>query len=165
MPVMVLSNAVKVISLVFLLVVPAAIAEETTHGKQGRLKDSPLSTGTVSDAWLGTYESKAIDFVTVKRLTFTREKDGNVKITGTLVGFPNEVSIGEAIAEPYVARASKNYTDQILAKFSSEKFKPLLVIHPSGGGEHIPQITFTCYMKDLDGSMVHIEGGLNRKSD
>ncbi len=43
----------------------------------------------------------------MKRLSFTLEKDGSIKVHGFLVGFPDEVSIGEATPVPYAERDNK----------------------------------------------------------
>ena len=112
---------------------------------------------------LGTFTSKETTFVTLKRLTFTKEKDGSIKIRGALVGFPDEVSIGEATAEPCAENRNKNNPDVVLASFSSEKYKPFIVITPWSDGKHCNQIVFTCYMKDVDGSKVHFQGSLQRE--
>jgi len=122
--------------------------------------------GDIGDKWAGTYSSNEINFVTVKRLTFTQEKDGSIKIHGALVGFPDEVSIGEATAEAYADRNNKPNPDTMVASFSSEKYKPLMVITPGQwDGTHLRSVLFTCYMKDVDGSKVHISGQLMRDSD
>ncbi len=111
----------------------------------------------------GSYSSKETTFVTLKRLTFSKAKDGSIKIQGSLVGFPEEVSIGEATAEPCAHNRSKSNPDILLASFSSEKYKPFMVITPSSfDGKHFRYINFTCYMKDVDGTKVHIEGSLER---
>jgi len=116
------------------------------------------------DKWTGSYSSKETNFVTVKRLTFTKEKDGTLKIQGVLVGFPDEVSIGEATAEAYADRNNKPNPDTLVASFSSEKYKPLMVITPGlWDGQHFKGVSFTCYMKDVDGSKVHINGNLTRE--
>jgi hypothetical protein len=113
---------------------------------------------------VGTYTTDQKDFVTVKRLTFSEEKDGSIKIRGALVGFPDEVSIGEAVGEPYAARNDTSNPDTLLASFSSEKYKPLLIISPQGwDGKQMHSVNFTCYMRDIDGSKVHIQGHLNRQ--
>lgn len=112
----------------------------------------------------GTYSSKETTFVTLKRLTFTKAKDGSTKIQGALVGFPDEVSIGEATAEPCANNRSKSNPDMLLASFSSEKYKPFVVIRPANfDGKHFQCVDFTCYMKDVDGSKVHIDGRLQRE--
>jgi hypothetical protein len=114
--------------------------------------------------WIGTYSCPERNFVTVKRLSFTKEKDGHTKIHGVLVGFPDEVSIGDATADSYADRNNRNYTDALLASFSSEKFKPFMVITPGQlDGTHYSYIRFTCYMKDVDGANIHITGTLNRE--
>ncbi len=111
----------------------------------------------------GTYSSKETTFVTLKRLNFTKAKDGSTKVQGVLVGFPDEVSIGEATAEPCAHSRSKSNPDILLATFSNEKYKPFMVITPVGfDGKHFKYVNFTCYMKDVDGSKVHIEGQLER---
>lgn len=115
--------------------------------------------------WAGTYSTKETNFVTVKRLTFTKEKDGSLKVRGALVGFPDEVSIGEATAEAYANRNDKPNPDTIVVSFSSEKHKALMVITPFGqwDGKHYSGISFRCYTKDADGSKVHIDGNLTRE--
>lgn len=111
----------------------------------------------------GTYSSKETTFVTLKRLSFTKAKDGSTKIQGALVGFPDEVSIGEATAEPCAQNRYKNNPDLLLASFSNEKYKPFMVITPGAfDGKHFKYMNFTCYMKDVDGSKVHFEGQLER---
>lgn len=116
------------------------------------------------DQLLGSYASKETTFVTVKRLSFAKEKDGSIKIHGALVGFPDEVSLGEAKGEPCANNRTKNNPDLLLASFSSEKYKPFIVIRPGGSdGKRVIQILFTCYMKDVDGSKVHFDGVLERE--
>lgn len=124
----------------------------------------PVSAfATDFDQALGTYTSKETTFVTLKRLTLTKAKDGSIKIQGALVGFPDEVSIGEATAEPCAHNRNKSNPDILLASFSSEKYKPFMVITPNFiDGKHFKYLSFTCYMKDVDGSKVHIEGRLER---
>jgi hypothetical protein len=114
--------------------------------------------------WAGTYSSKETNFVTLKRLTLAKEKDGSIKIHGALVGFPDEVPIGEATAEPYADRSNKANPDTLLASFSSEKYKPFMML-TSGqwDGTHIRIIAFHCYMKDVDGTKVHFTGQLIRE--
>ena len=116
----------------------------------------------LANKWAGTYSCKETNFVTVKRLTFTKEKDGSIKIRGALVGFPDEVSIGEATAEPYAGRGSTD-PDTLLASFSSDKYKPFMVIKPATFDTHIQSLVFTCYMKDVNGAKVHINGSLKRE--
>lgn len=111
----------------------------------------------------GSYSSKETTFVTLKRLTFSKAKDGSTKVQGALVGFPDEVSIGEATAEPCARNRDKSNPDLLLASFSSEKYKPFIVITPTMfNGKHYKYVNFTCYMRDVDGSKVHIEGHLER---
>jgi hypothetical protein len=57
--------------------------------------------------WAGSYSSKETNFVTLKRITIAKAKDGSIKLHGALVGFPDEVSIGEATTEPYADRNNK----------------------------------------------------------
>lgn len=124
----------------------------------------PANADDLGSKWAGTYSCKETNFVTVKRLSFTREKDGKIKVRGALVGFPDEVSIGEAIAEPYSNRNSKSDPDTLIASFSSEKYRPLIVIQRSTWDtEHVKNFVFTCYMKDIDGAQVHINGSLERE--
>ncbi len=124
----------------------------------------PANADDLGSKWAGTYSCKETNFVTVKRLSFTREKDGRIKVRGTLVGFPDEVSIGDAIAEPYSDRNNKSDPDTLIASFSSERYKPLIVIQRSTWDtEHIKNFVFTCYMKDIDGAQVHINGSLDRE--
>jgi len=83
---------------------------------------------------------------------------------GALVGFPDEVSLGEASAEPCARNRNKSNPDILLALFSSEKYKPFIVITPSmPDGKHFRYLAFTCYIRDVDGSKVHIEGQLERE--
>lgn len=65
----------------------------------------------------GDYTTNQRDFVTVKRLTFSKEKDGSIKIEGALVGFPDEVSIGESIPELYQQRNSNADADELWQSF------------------------------------------------
>src|SRR5271166_4135064 len=112
----------------------------------------PAYAADLADKWTGTYSCKETHFVTVKRLTFAKEKSGTLKIQGALVGFPDEVSVGEAAAEPYADRNAKSDPDILLANFSSEKYRPLIVIQPNGyDGGHPSGLVFTCYMRDVDG--------------
>ncbi len=116
----------------------------------------------------GVYTTQQTDFVTMKRLTFTKEKDGRIRIQAALMGFPEEVSLGEATPELYTQRLSKTNPDSLLATFSSSKYKPFMILKPStekgiGGGSTIFQVmTYTCYFRDLDGKNVHISGTLHR---
>lgn len=118
----------------------------------------------LSDRLIGTYSSKETNFITVKRLTFTREKDGSVKVRGALVGFPDEVSIGEATLEPYANRTDKEHPDVALASFSSTKYKPLMVLRGfNSDGARYKSVGFSCYLTDADGKKVHVEGGVERE--
>lgn len=121
----------------------------------------------LADKWTGTYSCEESHFVTVKRLTFTKEKNRSIKIQGALVGFPDEVSIGEATAEPYADRSAKNdpnVPNILLANFSSEKYKPLIIIQPIGNdGGHPAELRFTCYMRDVDGTRIYFVGNLTRQ--
>jgi len=115
--------------------------------------------------WTGIYETKETNFVTVKRLEITKEKNGSLKVRGTLVGFPEEVSIGEATADPYVNRSTKESTsDTLLVRFPSEKYKPLIVVKPQsynhGNPADITSVNYTCYFTDVDGRQVHVAGVL-----
>jgi len=112
---------------------------------------------------VGTYSCQETTFVTVKSLSFTKEKDGSIKIKGYLVGFPDEVSIGESIAEQYAGRNDKSHPNTLVASFSSDKFKPLMIIQPSPYSEdHVQDMVFTCYMRDADGARIHFNGTLRR---
>lgn len=125
---------------------------------------SPSFADDVASNWEGTYISKETNFVTIKRLTFTKEKDGRLKVRGALVGFPDEVSIGEATCEPYAERSNKGNPDIILASFSSNKYKPLIEMNASGwNGKHNTAVSFKCFMTDVDGAKVHFSGHLNRE--
>lgn len=117
-----------------------------------------------ADKWAGTYTSKETTFVTVKRLTFSKEKDGSVKVRGALVGFPDEVSIGEATLEAYADRKNKTTPDVFVASFSSNRFKPLLIMTGYGSSiSHIDTISFQGFITDADGSKIHVNGQLQRE--
>ncbi len=107
----------------------------------------------------GDYTSTENTFVTLKRLSFSRTKEGRIKVQGALVGFPDEVSIGEAIAEPCAPNRNKSATDTLLATFSSDKYKPFIVL--TGISDKV--VNFTCYMKDVDGTNVHFYGMLMKQ--
>jgi len=164
---------VSVLAAVALNFPVSAFADDTTSAPEAEAHHPGSSAiaasanpGDIGDKWAGTYSSKETNFVTVKRLTFTKENDGSMKIQGVLVGFPDEVSIGEATAEAYADRNNKANPDTIVASFSSERYKPLMVITAQGwDGNQITAINFTCYMKDIDGSRVHVNGYLTRDSD
>ncbi len=136
----------------------------------GALAFTSLSANAESDfasKISGVYTTNQKDFVTVKRLTFSKEKDGSIKIEGALVGFPDEVSLGEATPELYFQRNSNADCDELLAKFSSNKFKPFMVIHPSEergtpAGSQYQVVSYTCYMTDVDRKKIHIAGTLLR---
>lgn len=124
---------------------------------------SSVHAAEYADKWAGTYTSKETNFVTVKRLTFSKEKDGSVKVRGALVGFPDEVSIGETTLEAYASRSNKTTPDTFVASFSSNRFKPLLVMTGYGSNQnHIDTINFQCFTTDADGSKIHINGDLQR---
>lgn len=113
--------------------------------------------------WSGSYSTKETNFVTLKRITISKEKDGSIKLHGALVGFPDEVSIGEATAEPYADRNNKANPDTLLANFSSEKYKPFIVLtQGQWDGTHVRTVAFHCYMRDVDGTKVHFTGQLIR---
>jgi hypothetical protein len=142
----------------------AAHKKHYVHRQNRQANVAAAIPGDISDKWAGTYSSREINFVTVKRLTFSKEKDGSLSVQGPLVGFPEEVSIGDAVAEPYADRNNKNNPDTMLASFSSDKYKPWMVISEGGmNGTHLNFVQFTCYMKDVDGSRVHISGTLMRE--
>lgn len=107
----------------------------------------------------GSYTSSETTFVTLKRLTFNRTKDGRLHIEGALVGFPSEVSIGEATGEPCAPSQNKEHPDTLLATFSSEKYKPFIVLTDIND----KYVIFTCYMKDVDGRSVHFYGRLTKQ--
>lgn len=116
------------------------------------------------DKWAGKFTSKETNFVTVKRLSFTKEKDGSVKVRGALVGFPDEVSIGEATLEAYADRNNKTTPDVFVASFSSNRFKPFLIMTGYGSSQnHIDTISFQCFTTDADGSKIHVNGQLQRE--
>jgi hypothetical protein len=115
---------------------------------------------------LGSYSTTEQNFVTLKRLSFVKQKDGSIRVQGTLVGFPDEVPIGEATPEPYADRQDKEHSKVILASFANERYKPLVIITPGMGPvAHPPMISFTCYMKDTDGARIRISGFLRRDAD
>jgi hypothetical protein len=120
-----------------------------------------------TDRFEGSYSGDQLNFVTVKRLSFTEEKDGSMKVHGFLVGFPDEVSIGQATPVPYVERDNKKFPTSMLLTFSAEKYKPLMIIRPQGwerNGQvpHATMISFDCYMRDVDGTNIHLSGSLHR---
>lgn len=115
--------------------------------------------------WTGTYLSKETTLVALKRLTFFREKDGTLKAQGALVGFPDEVSIGEATAEIHQHYPSKGYPDRLILCFNSaEKYKPVVVIEQFGwDNEHPTNLQTTIYLKNVNGSKVFMMGNLERQ--
>lgn len=118
------------------------------------------------DKLIGSYTSKEDSFVTLKRLTFEKTKDGRTKMLGALVGFPEEVSIGEAIAEKSSPNRSNQQAELFIATFSSEKYKPFIVVTPysvNSNEKFSPGLSFTCYMTNIDGKKVHFSGQLNRE--
>jgi hypothetical protein len=122
-------------------------------------------TSTTPD-WLGKYSSSRTDFVNVKRIEIFREQNGNLMIKGFLVGFPDEVSIGEAVPESYTDRNNKKFVDTVLARFSSEKYKPFIVLNRGASdSNHVTSINYACYMRDLDGATIHFNGNLQREPD
>lgn len=116
------------------------------------------------EKWNGKFTSKETNFVTVKRLIFTKEKDGSVKVRGALVGFPEDVSIGEATLEAYADRNNKTMPDVFVASFASNRFKPMLIMTGYGSSQnHIDSISFQCFITDADGSKIHVNGQLQRE--
>lgn len=69
--------------------------------------------------WKGDYMSKETTLVALKRLSFFREKDGTLKAQGALVGFPDEVSIGEAIVEGYQTYPNNSNSEKLILSFNS----------------------------------------------
>ncbi len=126
---------------------------------------SNSAKATDFDPWLGTYISKDTTFVTLKRLTLTKAKDGSIKVQGALVGFPEEVSIGEPPQNPVLTTAIKVTKTFCWASFSSKKFKPLVVIRTNGNIKDgkLTSIHYSCYMTDVDGAKVYFDGGLTRE--
>lgn len=117
----------------------------------------PTRADDINDL-VGSYTSTETTLVTIKRLTFSKDKDGRMVISGSLVGFPDEVSIGETIGERSAPYPNKKYPDTVLAKFSSQKFKPWIIItYPNS-----KNLTYTCFMKDADGTSIHFGGALSK---
>lgn len=117
----------------------------------------PAQANDINDL-AGSYTTNETTLVTIKRLTFSKDKDGRIVIAGSLVGFPEEVSIGETVAELSAPYPNKKYPDTVLAKFSSQKFKPWIIItNPSS-----KNLTYTCFMKDADGTNIHFGGALSK---
>ncbi len=124
----------------------------------------PVTSYAADYDWTGTYTSKATNFITVKRVTITRQKDGSLKIHGVLVGFPDEVSLGDTTAELYAERDNKPKPDVMLASFKSERYKPTMVIRPNTlDKNHLTGIQVTCYLNDADGTPIHVTGLLSRQ--
>ncbi len=123
----------------------------------------PAYATGIDSKWLGTYESGEKSFVRLKRVILSQEKTGTVKARATLVGFPDEVSLGETTPEAYFDRNNKERPTSIIARFPSEKYKALVVIHLfSTGKDKVLKINCTCYMQDVDGSNIEFQGLLDR---
>jgi len=140
------SKAISLLALPFMLaLVPSALA------------------ASLDNKFLGTYESTERSFVNLKRFTFSREKDGTIKARASLAGFPEEVSLGETTAEPYSDRNNRDMLVCVMARFPSEKYKPIVVIHPGTfENNQLQYMNYTCYMKDVDGSNIQFDGQLSR---
>ncbi len=123
----------------------------------------PAYAAGVDSKWLGTYESGERSFVRLKRVILSQEKDGTVKARATVVGFPDDVSLGETTPEAYFDWNNKNRPTSIIARFPSEKYKALVVIHLfSAEKDKVLKIECTCYMRDGDGSNIEFRGKLDR---
>jgi hypothetical protein len=116
----------------------------------------------LEDKLVGTYSSTERGFVTLKRLTFERDKEGKLKLHGSLVGFPDEVSLGDAVPKLYYNKNSGAPT-AVLATFSSEKYKPTVIINPNYSTTKGGVMSFSCYMHDVDGKDIWFTGNLIRE--
>lgn len=126
----------------------------------------PASAQTYDfNKFVGTYASNATqDFVFVKRLTISKDDNGKPKFRATLSGFPDDLSLGEAIGEPYTARQVGVYKSY-LATFSAGKLSVLMVINTNNNS---PQnVNVTAYMKHTDGGKpsVYFEGNLQKETE
>lgn len=110
---------------------------------------------------VGTYESSDKELLSVKRLTFTREKNGSTKLTGALVGFPEEVSLGEGTPEVYVGKNGS--PDEMISSFNTKQTQGLLLIRFASGFHKAGTISCTCYTKDGDGRRTHRTTILNQE--
>lgn len=124
----------------------------------------PAKSSEIAPVWEGTYEGDENSFVSLKKVIFSKDKNGNPIVRAWLVGFPEAVPLGEAPLESYLNARSlgqKNtdvMANHYFANFSNEKVKAILTITPgywnSGKLEY-----FACnaFVKNLDGTKVFIE--------
>jgi len=113
--------------------------------------------------FVGTWTSnESKDFVFVKRLGITKEKDGKIKFAATLSGFPDDLYLGEAVGEKYAARNADVYRSYV-ANFTAGKISMILVINT--GANSLTNLTVTSYLKYTDGSRpnVFFDGGLQKQ--
>lgn len=113
----------------------------------------------------GTYKGEENSFVSIKKMTFSKSADGQLKVQGWLVGFPEDVPLGEAVAEPYEGARSRgrstDFPPHLLATFNSSKVKAVVMIKPGGGwgasDRNVGWLFCDAFVKNPDGSKTFID--------
>ncbi len=90
----------------------------------------------------------------MKRLTFTHQNNGTLKLSGTLVGFPDELSLGECTVEVFSGRNSER--EQIIATFNTDQLQGLLIIRGINGSTKWTRISCTSYTRNGGEDRVHL---------
>lgn len=89
-----------------------------------------------------------------------------------VVGFPEDVPLGETIAEPYEGARSRgrstDFPSHLLATFNSAKVKAVIMIKPGGGWDgtnrKVSWLFCDAFVKNSDGSKTFIDNA-QLKSD
>lgn len=111
---------------------------------------------------LGSYTDSDKRFATVRSLCITKAKDGTIKVSGKLSGFPDDVDLGEASVETWVQRDRGDW--QLLLSFSSGRFKPFMVVSVPRATPP-SQLSVTCYLKGNNQPAEYFETTLSRDKD
>lgn len=124
-----------------------------------------LSSEDLDSCWEGSYEGNENTLVLVKKVKIFRDKSGRLRVNAFLVGFPEDVDLGETSADIYVDARNRNRNvsnismNRILAKFEDGKVKADIKLIPGNlNGNNLTALNCEAFVRNMDGSKVYSEG-------
>jgi len=115
-----------------------------------------------SMSWEGTFYGHENQYVSIKKLVLSNGSGGQIKAQAWLVGFPEDVALGETTAEQYQEAHERgrnnNSVKALLLSFNENKVKAVISVQisrmgdPSKGPE---SILCNAFIRNPDGSKVY----------
>ncbi len=135
-------------------------------------KQTPATVRALSkaaDRWVGTYVNPKTEGVTVTRISISKRPDGRLKLKASTNGLPEQVSDleleGDAEIYAPIGTGQAPVNDKLMTKFTAGRFKTILIVSAKNSGRRPAQVdnlTFSYYMRQIDGSTMHIAGEMKR---